>query len=150
VNLEESEYINSEIEELSMSSKLNSTTQSESLKIEEDCYFELPDETLIKIDKSLQYQWGEAVITPSILQKQNGYFLPDLLNLVDCFKNHSDFFLDHKQNLLSLHEYLFKSIEMCDTDFQKMFNGNILVTGGVSNTRGLFEKFKTVRAFFIY
>jgi actin-related protein len=134
-------------DELSMSSntiKTTSGTPSEDLKIDEDCYFELPDETLIKIEKSKQYQWGEAVITPSILQKQNGYFLPDLLNLVDCFKNHSDFFLDHKQNLESLHKYLFDSIKNCDSDFHKMFNGNILITGGVSNTKGLFEKFKTV------
>lgn len=135
------------LDEMSISSntiKSSSVTPSESLKIEEDCFFELPDETLIKIDKSRQYEWGEAVITPSILQKQNGYFLPDLLNLVDCFKNHSDFFMDHKQGLRNLYEYLFKSIEMCDSDFHKMFGGNILITGGVSNTRGLFEKFESV------
>lgn len=114
------------------------------MQIDENCYFELPDETLIKIDREKQFEWGEAAIDPRILQKQSGYFLPELLGLVDCFKVHSDFFLDHKQGLASLHEYLFASISKCDSDFHKMFNGNILVTGGVSDTAGLFDRFRMV------
>lgn len=146
MNLDEEFPSSSVIEEVSVSSNSASANlfREKSQQIDENYYFELPDETLIKIDREKQFQWGEAVINPRVLPKQNGYFLPELLNLVDCFKVHSDFFLDHKQTLASLHECLFASINKCDSDFHKMFNGNILVTGGVSNTRGLFDRFQMV------
>lgn len=138
----------SQLSEQELKDNAKALMTSDSTQIDEESYFELPDETLIKFDKMKLYQWGEAVVNPQILNKQNCYFLPDLLNLVDCFKDHSNFFMDHKQQIRNLHEYLFASIEMCDNDFHKLFNGNILISGGVSDTRGLFQKFKTVKKWF--
>ena len=150
MNPETKGFTDSTIQELSNSESIKDNQSSlsklsDSQIINEESCFELPDETLIEIDKSRRFQWGEAVIDPSILNKQSGYFLPDLLNYVDCFKNHSNFFMDHKQKLRSLNEYLFESIALCDNDFYQMFNGNVLVSGGVSNTKGLFQKFKNVK-----
>ena len=111
---------------------------------EDDCRFELPDETLIELDDDIRYKAGEMLINPLILEEPSFYFLPELLDLIDNFKNHSELFVKYKYQFKPLHEYVFSSLEICDYEFKNNLGNNVLLTGGVSQTRGLFSEFKHV------
>lgn len=121
--------------------------ESSPLDDEDDRRFELPDESLIELDDEIRFRAGEMLINPEILLESEYYFLPELLDMIDNFKNHSELFKKYRYKFKPLHEYVFSSLDLCDFEFKNNLGSNILMTGGVSQTRGLFSQFKYVSIF---
>jgi hypothetical protein len=110
----------------------------------ENC-FELPDESTIEFHESSLNLWGGMLINNEAIQNCFDYYVPSLLQNVECFKNHQELFLVNKLSVKNLHEYLFDCFDFCDKDFATKISSKILLTGGASQTTGLYDQFKYVR-----
>ena len=109
----------------------------------ENC-FELPDETTIEFHEKCLNFWGDMLISNDTSKLYFDHYVPSLLDNINCFKMHQDLFLVTKLELKNLHEYLFDCFEFCDRDFCNKMSNKILLTGGASQTSGLFDQLKYV------
>lgn len=91
------------------------------LEIEESC-IELPDGSIIEINRETKYSTGEVLLRPS-----RGFWssLPSI-----------------RDNEMDIVSKIYHSIDSCEMDMKKKFAKNILICGGASKTNNLVKRLK--------
>lgn len=96
-------------------------SNTDKLGVEESC-IELPDGSIIEIDRETKYATGEVLLRPT-----RGFWstLPAI-----------------RDDEMDLIDKVYHSISCCEFDMQKRFAKNIVICGGASKTNGFVRRFK--------